>query len=96
MYLPDGGHLSHGWQTCVRRGCGKKLVLLQKYLTFQFYSVDPKTRLFDYKKIEKQALLFKPKLIISGGTAYPREIDHKKLGAIAKESWGILFGRCCP
>ena len=80
MYLPDGGHLSHGWEMN-----GKKISFTSKIYDFQFYSVDPKTRIFDYKKIEKQAVLFKPKLIISGGTAYPREIDHKRLAAIAKK-----------
>lgn len=80
MYLPDGGHLSHGWQTD-----GKKISLTSKIFDVQFYSVDPKTKLLDYKKIEKQAILFKPKLIISGGTAYPREIDHSALSKIAKK-----------
>jgi glycine hydroxymethyltransferase len=80
MYLPDGGHLSHGWQTE-----DKKISLTSKIFDISFYSVDAKTKLFDYKKIEKQALLFKPKLIITGGTAYPREIDYKKMAAIAKK-----------
>jgi glycine hydroxymethyltransferase len=80
MYLPDGGHLSHGWQTP-----DKKISFTSKVFDIQFYSVDPKSRLLDYKKIEKQALLFKPKLIITGGTAYPREIDYKKMAAIAKK-----------
>ena len=51
----------------------------------QFYRVDSKTKLFDYDQIEKQAIEFKPKLIISGGTAYPREIDYKRMGEIAKK-----------
>jgi glycine hydroxymethyltransferase len=80
MFLPDGGHLSHGWELP-----GKKISFTSKIFDFQFYSVNAKTRVFDYKKIEKQAMLFKPKLIISGGTAYPREIDHKKLSGIAKK-----------
>lgn len=86
MYLPDGGHLSHGWELPARdAAAAKKISFTSKIYNFQFYKVDPETRIFDYKKIEKQAMLFKPKLIISGGTAYPREIDHKKLGAIAKK-----------
>lgn len=80
MNLPDGGHLSHGWQTA-----DKKISFTSKVFDIQFYSVDPKSRLLDYKKIEKLAILFKPKLIISGGTAYPREIDYKKMAAIAKK-----------
>lgn len=79
MYLPDGGHLSHGWQLP-----GKKVTLVSKIFKIDFYHVAKKTRLFDYDQIAKQAQKFKPKLIISGGTAYARAIDHKKMGQIAK------------
>ena len=80
LYLPDGGHLSHGWQTA-----DKKLTLVSKIFEVQFYKVDPETKLLNYDEIEKQALEFRPKLIISGGTAYPREIDYKRMGEIAKK-----------
>ncbi|HEX6976812.1 MAG TPA: serine hydroxymethyltransferase [Patescibacteria group bacterium] len=79
MYLYDGGHLSHGWSYK-----GKKITLSSKIWNIEFYYVDPKTGVFDYEKIEKVAKKVKPKLIVSGGTAYPREIDHQKLGKIAK------------
>ena len=80
MYLPDGGHLSHGW-----RIGDKKTTLVSKIFNVDFYHVDPKTRVFDYDQIEKQAMELKPKLIISGGTAYPREIDYKRMSEIAKK-----------
>ena len=80
MYLPDGGHLSHGWKLPNR-----KVTLVSKIFSVEFYKVNPKTRVFDYDAIEKQALKFKPKMIISGGTAYPREIDYKRIGEIAKK-----------
>lgn len=80
MYLPDGGHLSHGWQMP-----GRKITLVSKIFDVQFYHVDQKTRVFDYDKIEKQALQYKPKMLISGGTAYPSEIDHKRMSQIAKK-----------
>jgi len=80
MYLPEGGHLSHGWSTP-----DKKVTLVSKIYDVNFYHVDPKTRVFDYKKIEKQAESFRPKILIAGGTAYPSEIDHKKIAAIAKK-----------
>ena len=80
MYLPDGGHLSHGWYMG-----DKKTTFVSKIFEVEFYHVDPKTRVFDYDQIEKQAMKFKPKLIISGGTAYPREIDYKRMGEIAKK-----------
>jgi len=79
MFLPDGGHISHGWIFKER-----KLSLASKIYNISFYHVDPKTKIFDYEEIAKQAKKVKPKLIISGGTAYPRDIRHDKLGKIAK------------
>jgi glycine hydroxymethyltransferase len=78
MYLPDGGHLSHGWQYG-----GKKVTLVSKIWKVSFYHVDPKTQVFDYDRILEQAEEVRPRLLISGGTAYPREIDHKRMGEIA-------------
>jgi len=86
MFLPDGGHLSHGWQTA-----NKKITLVSKIWNIEFYHVDPKTRVFDYDAIQKQALVIKPKLLISGGTAYPREINHKRMGEIAKSVGGCYL-----
>jgi glycine hydroxymethyltransferase len=74
MYLPDGGHLSHGWP----------VTLVAKIFQVEFYHVDKKTLVFDYEQIKRQAEKFKPKLIISGGTAYPRTINHRRLSQIAK------------
>lgn len=79
MFLPDGGHLSHGWQLP-----GKKLTLVSKLYDIAFYHVDEKTKVFNYEAIKKQAEVFQPKMIISGGTAYAREIDHQKMGEIAR------------
>lgn len=86
MYLPDGGHLSHGWEYK-----GKKITFTSKIFKINFYHVDPKTKVFDYDSIAKQAKKFRPKLLISGGTAYPREIDHKKMAAIAKSVNGYYL-----
>lgn len=79
MYLPDGGHLSHGWQLP-----DKKVTLVSKIWDITFYHVDKDTRLFDYDSLAAQAKQVKPKLLISGGTAYPREIDHKRMAGIAR------------
>ncbi|MFC1780549.1 serine hydroxymethyltransferase [Patescibacteria group bacterium] len=79
MYLFDGGHLSHGWQYK-----GRKISLSSKIYKPVYYHVDPKTGEFDYDEVKKIAKKERPKILISGGTAYPREINHKKLAAIAK------------
>jgi glycine hydroxymethyltransferase len=80
MFLYDGGHLSHGWKMPYD---GKKVSFTSVVYDSYFYYVDEKTELFNYDEIEKQALTIQPKIIISGGTAYPREIDHERLRAIA-------------
>ena len=78
MYLTDGGHISHGWSFKER-----PLSFASKFFMIDFYHVDKKTQVFDYGEIEKQAKKIKPKILVAGGTAYPREIDHKRMGKIA-------------
>lgn len=80
LYLPDGGHLSHGWIYKEN-----KITFTSKIFNIEFYNVNPNTGLLDYDEILKQAIKVKPKLIISGGTAYPREIDYEKMSAIANK-----------
>jgi glycine hydroxymethyltransferase len=79
MFLYDGGHLSHGWQL----PDGKKVSFTAMVYTPSYYYVDPKERVFNYDEVEKRALEEKPQILISGGTAYPREIDHARMGQIA-------------
>lgn len=81
MYLPDGGHLSHGWKL----DDGKNVSFTSKIFKSHFYHVSKDTQTFDYDEIEKVATKVKPKVLISGGTAYPRTIDHKRLGEIAQK-----------
>ncbi|KXK09663.1 MAG: serine hydroxymethyltransferase [Candidatus Dojkabacteria bacterium] len=93
MYLPDGGHLSHGWSYEPKSkqdhnilkyvGGSRKVNITSRFFNSIQYKTDPKTRLFDYDAVEKIALEVKPKLIITGGTAYPREIDYKRMREIA-------------
>ena len=74
LSLTHGGHLTHGW---------KASVTSRFYNSIQ-YEVDPQTGTLDYNKIEELAKKHKPKMIISGATAYPREIDFEIFGQIAK------------
>ena len=74
LVLTDGGHLTHGW----------KVSITSKVYNSVQYQVDPATGRFDYDKIEELAKKHKPKMIISGATAYPREIDFEIFGSIAK------------
>ena len=52
------------------------------------------TGYIDYAKLEEKALDFRPRLIISGGSAYPREWDYKRLREIAGRIQGILTMTC--
>lgn len=72
MDLAHGGHLSHG----------SPVNFSGKWFHFHFYGVNKKTEMLDYDEIEKLAKKIKPKLILSGYTAYPRTIDFKRFRKI--------------
>src|SRR3989338_6879967 len=74
MYLSDGGHISHGWSFKE-----KKLSFASMFYHIEFYHVDPETKLFDYKKLASAIKKVKPNMVVSGGTAYPRDIHHEAL-----------------
>jgi glycine hydroxymethyltransferase len=79
MSLYDGGHLTHGWKL----PDGKPISFTSKIYDTYFYNVDPQTEVFAYVQIAQIAAKVKPKILISGGTAYPREIDYAKMREIA-------------
>ena len=55
------------------------------------YGLDPKTQLIDYVALSSQARLFKPRLLICGASAYPRDWDYKALRKIADEQGAFLM-----
>jgi glycine hydroxymethyltransferase len=75
MSLAHGGHLTHGHKVSFS---GKAYRALQ-------YGVDPETHLIDYDQVRTLARQEKPKIIVSGATAYPREIDFHVFHQIAQE-----------
>ncbi len=79
MNLAHGGHLTHG----------HKVNFSGKAYNFIQYGVDKETELIDMDEVRKIALKEKPKLILSGATAYPREIDFKQFHEIAQEIGAI-------
>ncbi|KAK4279884.1 hypothetical protein QN277_011588 [Acacia crassicarpa] len=84
--LPHGGHLSHGFMTPKRRVSGTSI-----YFESMPYRLDETTGLIDYDMLEKTALLFRPKLIIAGASAYPRDIDYPRMRKIADEVGAFLM-----
>lgn len=81
LNLSHGGHLTHG----------SKASATGKWFNAVHYSLNPETELLDYDEIRRLALEHKPKLLIAGHSAYPRQIDFAKFRAIADEAGCILF-----
>jgi glycine hydroxymethyltransferase len=80
MSLEHGGHLTHG----------HKVTMTSRIFKFKHYGVGT-SGFIDYEEVARLAREFKPKLIICGASAYPRTIDFKKFGDIAKESDALLM-----
>ncbi len=81
MNLSEGGHLSHG----------SKVNHSGKRYDFYNYGVDKKTGLIDYDHVLDLARDIKPKLIVCGASAYPREIDFRKFKEIADDVGALLM-----
>jgi glycine hydroxymethyltransferase len=90
--LPSGGHLTHGYYTYSKAdGCRKAVSATSIYFESLPYSVSPTTGLIDYDKLAENASLFKPAMIICGGSAYPREWDYKRFREIADANGSLLL-----
>ncbi|KAI1259601.1 glycine hydroxymethyltransferase [Xylariaceae sp. FL1019] len=76
--LPHGGHLSHGYQTPTR-----KISAVSTYFQTMPYRVNTETGIIDYDKLEENAGLFRPKILVAGTSAYCREIDYARMRKIA-------------
>ena len=79
--LSHGGHLTHGM----------KFNISGKYFKTAMYQVDRVTEQIDYDHVLRRAREERPKLIITGGSAYPREIDYKKFRDIADDVGAYLM-----
>ena len=75
LSLDSGGHLTHG----------ARAAMSGKWFNAVQYGVTPDTHLIDYNQVERLAKEHSPKLIITGGSAYPRHIDFARFRAIADE-----------
>lgn len=84
--LPHGGHLSHGYQTPLA-----KISYISKYFQTMPYRLDESTGLIDYDTLEKNAILFRPKVIVAGASAYSRVIDYRRMREIADKVGAYLL-----
>ncbi len=76
--LPSGGHLTHGYQTAKKRVSATSV-----YFESMPYRVSSDTGLIDYDEMEERVLLFKPKMLIAGASAYTRDWDYARMRKIA-------------
>ncbi|KAH6652028.1 serine hydroxymethyltransferase-like protein [Truncatella angustata] len=76
--LPHGGHLSHGYQTPA-----KKISAISTYFETMPYRVNDSTGIIDYDRLQENASIFRPKILVAGTSAYCREIDYARMRKIA-------------
>lgn len=76
MDLSHGGHLTHG----------HPVTYITKFFNFVRYKMkDTETGEIDYDEMRRVAIEAKPKIVLAGFSAYPRELDYEKFASIAKE-----------
>ncbi len=80
LALPHGGHLTHGWNVSITGTFWRSIP----------YTVDRVTQRIDYDAIRDLARKERPRMIVAGATAYPRQFDFKAFAEIAKEVGAYL------
>ncbi|KAH9624869.1 hypothetical protein KSS87_002567 [Heliosperma pusillum] len=83
----SGGNTSHGCYT----PNGRKVSGASIFFESLPYKVNPQTGYVDYDKLEEKALDFRPKILICGGSSYPRDWDYVRLRQIADKCGAILM-----
>lgn len=81
MDLSSGGHLTHGY----------RLNSSGKMFEAHGYAVNRETSLLDYDAIERQAVEVKPLILLAGFSAYPRNINYRRMREIADKVGAVLM-----
>ncbi|KAL3687898.1 hypothetical protein R1sor_014207 [Riccia sorocarpa] len=85
--VPSGGHVSHGYYTA----SGKKVSGASIFFESLPFKVNPQTGLIDFETLEKFAMNYRPKILICGGSSYPREWDYARFREIANKCGAVLM-----
>ena len=81
MNLAHGGHLTHG----------SPVNISGKYFNVVPYGVNEVTEQIDYDELEEIVKKNRPKLVVAGGSAYPRKLDFERFAQIAHENGALLM-----
>jgi glycine hydroxymethyltransferase len=81
LALPHGGHLTHGWTVSITGSFWRPI----------HYSVDRESQRIDYDAVRQLARAERPKMIVTGATAYPRQFDFAIFSEIAREVGAYLL-----
>jgi glycine hydroxymethyltransferase len=81
LALPHGGHLTHGWTVTISGNFWRPI----------YYTVDRESHRIDYDEVRRLARAERPKMIVTGATAYPRQFDFKIFSEIAREVGAYLL-----
>ncbi len=81
LNLAHGGHLSHG----------HPVNFSGRYFKTAFYGVERETGTIDYDQLRAAAIAARPKLIVAGASAYPRQLDFARFAAVAEEVGALLM-----
>ena len=88
--LPSGGHLTHGFSLPNGKRVSATSLFFES-MPYRVFQDGPKSGLIDYDDLAQMAARFRPRILICGGSAYPRDLDYTRLRAIADECGALLM-----